>query len=110
MLTAALVLNIAVLIPVCLGLLTSARWTAAAYGPDTPARSILLSLYLAILIASAALLVADRAQMTVALLAMQVIYKLTTPLTVRSMRHPVVVSNLAIAAFHAAAIASVWPI
>ncbi|KPF81065.1 hypothetical protein IP78_05850 [Brevundimonas sp. AAP58] len=110
MITAALLLNVAVLVPVCFGLLTSAKWTAAAYGQPTPARGILLSVYLAILVGSVALLVVDRPEMAVALLAVQVVYKLTTPLTVGSVRNPVVVSNLLIAAFHGTAIASVWPV
>lgn len=110
MITAALILNIAVLVPVCLGLLTSAGWASAAYGPATPARGILLSVYLAILVGSLALLVVDRSEMAVSLLAVQVVYKVTTPFTVGTVRNPVVVSNLLIAAFHAAAIASFWPI
>lgn len=110
MITAALILNIAVLVPVCFGLLTSAGWAAAAYGPATQARGILLSVYLAILVGSLALLVVDRSEMAVSLLAVQVVYKVTTPFTVGTVRNPVVVSNLLIAAFHAAAIASFWPI
>ena len=39
--------------------------------------------------------------MVAALLAVQIIYKLTTPFTVQSLSNPVVLSNLAIAAFHA---------
>jgi len=73
-----------VLVPVCFGLLTSAKWTAAVYGPKTPARGILLSVYLAILVGSVALLTVDRPQMAVALLAVQVVYKMTTPFAVGS--------------------------
>ncbi len=110
MIAAALILNVVVLVPVCFGLLTSAGWTAPAYGPAAPARGILLSIYLAILGGSAALLMVDRSEMAVALLAVQVVYKVTTPFTVGSLRNPVVVSNLLIAAFHTAAIGSVWAV
>lgn len=110
MIPAALILNVVVLIPVCLGLLISAKWAEAAYGPATQGRGILLSVYLAILVGSLALLVVDRPEMAIALLAVQVVYKLTTPFTVGTVRDPVVVSNLLIAAFHAAAVASVWPV
>ena len=41
-------INVAVLLPVCVGLLTNASWTTSAYGEATPARAILLSIYLTI--------------------------------------------------------------
>jgi len=44
----SLLINVAVLLPVCVGLLTNASWTTAAYGEATPARAILLSIYLTI--------------------------------------------------------------
>lgn len=93
-------LNIAVLVPVCGSLLLRAAWCDEAYGPPTPARGILLSVYLAILAASAALLVLPRGDAVVALLAVQIVYKLTTPFTVGTLRNPVVASNLAIATVH----------
>jgi hypothetical protein len=98
---ASLGLNIAVLVPVCFGLVTRAGWTLAAYGPETPARGILLSVYLAILLGSVGLLFKPVPAMVAALLLVQIAYKLTTPLTVGTLANPVVVSNLAIAAFHA---------
>lgn len=100
MLTLSLVLNVAVLLPVCAGLLTRAAWTEGAYGAWSPARGILLSIYLAILTVSAGLLLAPDPRMASALLAVQVVYKLTTPLTVGTLRNPVVLSNLGIAAVH----------
>lgn len=98
--TASLLLNIAVLIPVSFGLLRNASWTRAAFGESTPARGILLSIYLAILTASLLLLVKPEPQRLATLLALQIAYKLTTPLTVGTLRNPVVLSNLGIAAFH----------
>jgi hypothetical protein len=46
--------------------------------------------------------------MVAALLLVQVIYKLTTPFTVGSFTNPVVLSNLAIAAFHSGTLAVIW--
>lgn len=97
----SLLLNIVVLVPVCTGILRRAEWTEAAYGPASPALGILLSVYLAILTASAGLLIKPIPAMVAALLAVQIIYKVTTPFTVQSLSNPVVLSNLAIAAFHA---------
>jgi hypothetical protein len=102
---ASLGLNIAVLVPVCFGLITRAGWTLAAYGAETPARGILLSVYLAILIGSAGLLFKPVPAMVAALLLVQIAYKITTPFTVGTLANPVVVSNLAIAAFHAVTVA-----
>ena len=48
MVVLSLIINVVVLVPVCAGLLMDASWTASAYGEGTPARAILLSIYLAI--------------------------------------------------------------
>ena len=53
----SLLLNIAVLVPVCVGLITDANWSQVGYGEMTTARSILLSIYLSILLASCLFLV-----------------------------------------------------
>lgn len=103
----SLLLNIAVLVPVCSSLLMRAGWTTAAYGPPSPARGILLSIYLAILLVSAALLLRPVPAMVAALLIVQIIYKVTTPFTVGTLQNPVVLSNLAIAAFHAVTVAAI---
>lgn len=105
----SLAINIAVLVPVCASLLLGAAWIERAFGPPGPARGILASVYLAILIVSLALLVWRQPWAIAALLLVQVTYKLTTPFTVGTLRNPVVLSNLAIAAFHLAALASLWP-
>ena len=106
--TLSLVLNIVVLTPICLGLLADADWIAEAYGPRAPARDILLSVYLAIFLASAAFLIRPVPAMIAALLLVQVLYKVTTPFTVGTVMNPVVASNLAIAAFHAVTLALLW--
>lgn len=102
MIRLSLLLNIAVLIPVCLGLLLDAAWVVHAYGTATAARGILLSVYGAILIVSTVLLLRQEAMLVAPLLLVQVVYKLTTPLTVGSLQNPVVISNIVIAAVHLA--------
>jgi hypothetical protein len=101
MITLSLLLNIAVLVPVCGGLLANAKWAVDVYGDATPARGILLSVYIAIGSISLLLLVLHDPKSTAALLLVQAIYKVLTPLTVGSLTNPVVISNLCIAAFHA---------
>ena len=105
---ASLGLNILVLLPVCFGLMSRADWTLAAYGPDAPARSILLSVYLAILVCSAALVLKPIPAMVAALLLVQIVYKFSTPFTVGSFVNPVVISNLGIAVFHSITLWLIW--
>ena len=100
MVLASLLLNIAVLIPVCFGLITDAKWAQTAWGPQTPGRSILLSIYMTISTASIALLAIPDPKSTSALLMMQILYKFITPLAVGTLKNPVVLSNIAIAVFH----------
>jgi len=107
LITLSLALNVAVLIPVCASIIAKARWTDAAYGPPSPARGILLSIYLAILLVSAGLLLRPVADMVAALLIVQIAYKVTTPFTVRTLANPVVLSNLAIAAVHLVTVHSI---
>ncbi len=108
MITLSLMLNIVVLAPVCVGLMTNASWARGAYGDATAARGILLSVYLAIGLVSALLLFLHEPKLVAALLLVQVVYKVTTPLTVGTLRNPVVISNLGIAAFHAVTLALIW--
>ena len=103
----SLALNILVLIPVCSGLLFNANWPIDSYGIETPARGILLAIYLSILIFSAVLLFKFDAKMVVALLTVQILYKLMSPIAVGTLTNPVIISNLLIAAFH---LISVWKI
>lgn len=111
----SLAINILVLVPVCAGLLGNMSWTQSAYGAPSAARGILLSIYLAILVVSIllALLLAispssQWTDMAIALFAVQVAYKVTTPFTVGTLRNPVVISNVLIAAVHAATISVTW--
>ncbi|MBX9718792.1 MAG: hypothetical protein K2X36_08115 [Microbacteriaceae bacterium] len=123
MLIVSLLLNIVVLIPVVAALALNTRRGGDAgprfpWGSRTPARDILLSIYIAILTASAALLavvaiagpsVAVEAA-AVALFAVQIVYKALTAVTVRdALRNPVVLSNLGIAAVHAVTVLTLAP-
>lgn len=108
MITLSLLLNIAVLVPVTASIMANASWVEAAYGPPSPARGILLAVYIAILAGSAALLWKPVPAMVAALLLVQIVYKLMTPFTVGMLGNPVVLSNLAIAAFHAVTVTLIF--
>ena len=97
----SMLLNVFVLVPVTFGIMTDADWTGAAYGPDTPTRGIVLAFYLAILVASVGFLFKPMPEAVSAMLALQIMYKVLTPVTVGTVSNPVVMSNLGIAAFHA---------
>ncbi len=100
MLTFSLALNLVVLFPVCAGLLLRSPRMTSVFGEWTPARGILLSIYMAIGAASAVLLARPDPRMASVLLGLQVVYKVTTPFTVGTVKNPVVISNLLIAAAH----------
>jgi len=100
--------NILVLIPVCTTLVLAGPHVAEVFGMASPARGILLSIYLAILAVSVWLLFDRRPMLVAPLLLVQVIYKFTTPVTVGKVAHPVVISNLLIAAVHAITLALIW--
>jgi hypothetical protein len=104
----SLLLNIFVLIPVCAGLITDASWSQASYGVATPARGILLSVYLSILIASFLLLAFRDPSSVAVLLSVQILYKITTPVSVGTFHNPVVISNLGIAVFHTITLLVIW--
>jgi len=106
----SLALNILVLIPVCSGLLFKANWVLDSFGIETPARGILLSIYLTILIFSAVLLFKFDAKMVIALLSVQIIYKLLSPIMVGTLTNPVIISNLFIALFHTFSVWKLWVI
>jgi len=108
MITLSLLLNIAVLIPVCIGLIMNTSWAQSSYGVATSGRGILLSVYLAILFASGLLFFLKDVKFVIMLLLLQIVYKLTTPITVKTFQNPVVVSNLVIAVFHAATLLVIW--
>ncbi|CAJ1331850.1 unnamed protein product [Effrenium voratum] len=118
-LAASLGINIAVLVPVLVGLLKDTDRIKTVYGAETPARGILKAMYSSILLVSLALLPAifvDASRvgaqfMAAALLVVQIVYKFLTPATTTggvppSMpMNPVVISNLGIALFHTVSVA-----
>ncbi len=108
MITLSLILDIVVLAPVCAGLISNPNWVRGTYGDATAARGILLSVYLAIGLVSALLLFLPDPKLIAALLLVQVVCTVTTPLTVGTLRNPVVISNLGIAAFHAVTLILIW--
>lgn len=93
-------LNIAVLIPVCTVLILNLTPFVDVWGPATPARGILLSMYVSILVLSIGLWMQRNPMLVAPLLAMQVCYKVMTPITVGTIANPVVISNLVIAIVH----------
>jgi hypothetical protein len=104
----SLVLNIVVLVPVCVALafFTESKFVVDTWGPSSPSRGILLSVYLSMLVASVALLFADPSRskpMVTALLAAQVTYKLTTPITAGT-SNPVVLINVLVSCVHIVAL------
>lgn len=100
MLTISLLLNILVLIPICYLMLTNNVRMVETLGEFNPARGILLAIYITILIASIGLLIFPDTKFSMALLLMQIVYKLLTPVTVKTLKHPFVMSNLLIAVVH----------
>jgi hypothetical protein len=100
MLSLSLLLNIAVLIPICYLMLTNNFRMVKTLGEFNPARGILLAMYTSILIASVYLLFAPDKKYIIALLSIQIVYKLLTPFTVKTIKHPFVISNILIALFH----------
>lgn len=124
MLLLSLLLNIAVLIPVVAVLALSARRADGGparypWGEQTPARDILLAIYIAILLVSITLLVAVATvgpsvaieSAAAALFVVQIIYKVLTAVTVRdALRNPVVLSNLGIAAVHTITVVTLAPV
>ncbi len=116
-LRASLAVNIAVLLAVCTVLIAFSTSEPVIYswGPPTPGRGILLSVYFSILFLSALLLwlhvrVRDKAAvelMSAALLAAQILYKITTPATAGP-SNPVAISNLAISVLHAVTLYLLW--
>lgn len=102
MIVLSLIVNVLVLVPVLVGLLRDSAGMADTFGVDTPARAILVSVYLAIALLSAVLLLAPpgaRADLVPGLLAVQIIYKVIT-VALLGPTHPVALANLLIAALH----------
>ncbi len=113
----SLAANIVVLIAVCTVLIafSTAEPVTYVWGQPSHGRGILLSVYFAILAASMMLLClhvrcADKAPveyMVAALLAVQILYKITTPASAGP-ANPVAISNLCISVLHSATLFLLW--
>ncbi len=101
----SLILNILVLIPVCSSILLKSNLVIDSYGTETPALGILLSIYLTILVFSVVFLFKFDPKFVMALLLVQVVYKVLSPIMVGTLTNPVIICNLFIAAFHSY---SIW--
>lgn len=104
----SLIVNIVVLVPILVLMIIKSPLVDHAWGSFTASRGILMSIYFAILVASVVLLIMPVAAFIAALLSVQVIYKVTTPVTVRSLKNPVVISNLVIATLHIFTVVSLF--
>lgn len=100
MIYVSLIINVVVLIPVCFGLIFDAAWVSHGYGPTSPARAILVSIYSSILLISFGLLFKPIPLLVAPLLLVQVIYKLISPFAVGGITNPVVISNILVALVH----------
>ncbi len=97
---ASLIANITVLTPIVILMAMKSHVIDEAWGIFTEARGILFAIYLSILIASIALIIAPVPAFVAALLIVQVVYKVATPFTVGRFNNPVVISNLIISVLH----------
>jgi hypothetical protein len=100
MIKASLILNIAVLIPICYLMFSNNSRISKTLGEFSPSRGILLAIYATILLASVLLLFFEDVKLAFALFFMQIVYKLLSPFTVKTLKHPFVISNILIAIFH----------
>ena len=100
MLIISLIANILILIPVCFFLFRDDNSMLDVFGPKTVARHILLSIYISILILSFLLLFFQDEKMVLTLLIIQVVYKLQTPFYVKSIKNPVIITNLVVTLVH----------
>lgn len=105
----SLLVNVVVLTPILIFMSVNSPRVVWAWGDFTPARGILMSIYFAIFVASVLLVIKPVPAFVFVVLLMQVIYKVTTPITVRSLKNPIVLSNLAISVLHVATLVSIYP-
>lgn len=90
----------------------------SVYGPDSPARRILASVYLSIGTASLFAMIASgvpalggyetTSDVAKVLFPMQILYKTLTPFTVGTLRNPVVSTNLGIVVLHSVTLGVVF--
>lgn len=109
----ALAFNIIVLVPVVTVLMSGLTPAEQGFGPVTEGRLILTSIYMAIVVVSAALIVLHLMRliwampMSLALFAVQITYKLITVPMV-GLANPVVITNLVVVAVQLMALSVLW--
>jgi uncharacterized membrane protein len=109
----ALAFNIIVLVPVVSAVMLGLPQTEQSFGPTTSGRLILVSIYIAIALVSAALIAMHLKRlvwaipMSVALFAVQITYKLITVPMV-GLSNPVVLSNLVVVVVQLLALTTLW--
>jgi ABC-type uncharacterized transport system permease subunit len=112
MLYVSSILNIFVLIPVISVILLDLLQVERVWGTNQASRQILVSIYIAILLASIGLLFLRgqvKIVVSITVFSMQIIYKfLTALIVVDSLSNPVVLSNLAINIVHLMTIFTVF--
>jgi hypothetical protein len=111
----SLAVNIFVLVPVVSVLLLNIPQAEIGFGPVTDSRLILSSIYMAIAIVSAGLIVMHLKRlswampMSVGLFAVQITYKLIT-IPMVGLSNPVVITNLIVVAVQVLALSALWRI
>jgi len=100
MIHASLLINIFVLIPFCFLILFNNSRIEKVLGPYTTGRGILLAIYLTILLASISMIWRPDPKIIFTVLSMQIVYKTLSPITTKTLKNPVIISNLFIAIFH----------
>ncbi len=101
--TVSHLINVLVAGVMALLLMSNERHMKKVFGEVTPARQILSSFYFAIAVASLVALIAPQYSIVIAsvLFPIQILYKLSTLVTVSSKSNPVIWCNLLISIFHA---------
>jgi hypothetical protein len=104
------IVNVVVAGSIAYLLFTNAPSMVAAYGEASPARAILSSVYLAIALVSAFALIFPVYSVTIAkvLFPLQILYKLSTIITVGTITHPVVTANVFISVLHGISLFLIW--
>jgi hypothetical protein len=104
MIKVSLIINILVLIPVCLGILTGQERIQDSLGIAQPSLFILVSIYTTILLGSIYLFFRPNLHFIFSLLSMQICYKFLTPIMLGTLNNPVIISNIVIAIIHSVSI------
>jgi hypothetical protein len=109
MLTLSLSVNVLLFTVICTGLVMDARWARVFYGQQSPARRVMLSVYLASLLVSLLMLLGLLPMFVLPLLMFQIAVKLFSPIAFGTFRHPIVIIYLCVATLHSVTLYTLWP-